>query len=304
MKEDSPTKSSGRAGRFKKKLVSLEELREEAPLIRAKLAPFLELFSSSQLSQVDFTACYILLYLSHRYPGTWPGAMKSKETTVGPKLADLPFQFERNVQKRLAPETRLFDVFNNFALKSTPLSVNRTLLSWKRGDYELIQMFRIPGPREVLEQQIEAKRCVTTICDERNAQYILGERDALSFCLHDLIHADHFYHHNESFEGQLGFYGLLYETFGFFDLSREEFKHEFEYLISDMNAYPIHLLKCLKSAMVHYFNEEHFLNWVESVNGPQELRLMNSPAYNPHSMDQKLISWLLQFRKPSKRHFP
>ena len=71
-------------------------------------------------------------------------------------------------------------------------------------------MFRIPRPEEVLNQQKQGRRCVTVILDpEKAKKFILGERDALGFTMHDLIHADHFYHNNQCYQGQLGFYGFL-----------------------------------------------------------------------------------------------
>jgi hypothetical protein len=88
-----PIKSSSRAGRFKKKLVSEDELLKEAPLIVARLAPFLSL----NLNQSEFTACYILVYLSHRFPGSWLGSLSGKQKIGGHPWHSLPFQFEPNI---------------------------------------------------------------------------------------------------------------------------------------------------------------------------------------------------------------
>lgn len=295
MSHSSPNKSSGRAGRFKKKLVSEAELLKEAPEMAKKLVPFQELYTSGELTQAEFTACYILLFLSHRFPGNWLGAKQSSnESSIKLKLKDLPFSFEPNIQKRL-PET-LGEVFSQYTLKSTPLAVNRAVLEWANGRYGLELMFRIPRPEEVLDQQKRGRRCVTAIIDSRLSTYILGERDALSFIMHDLIHADHFYYHNGCYEGQLGFYGLLDKTISHFDLSNEEFASEFEYLIADMNAYAIHLMKCLKSAMVHYFSEAYYIEWLKSLNPPHAMYELNTENYSPVDMDHEILNWLDQFR--------
>lgn len=305
MKEHSSIKTSGRAGRFKKKLVSEEVLRNEASSILAQAAPFQDLLASSKICHTDFTALYIILYLSHRYPGTWLGSKQSSQKIAGVLLKDLPLTFEPNISDRLKEVETLPEIFAQFALKSTPLAVNRALTSWWSGKYQLELMFRIPSPWEVLEQQIEAKRCVTTLLDRRIEKYILGERDSLSFTMHDLIHADHFFYHNNCFEGQLGVYGLLHKTYAYFDLSHKEFAAEFEYLISDMNAYAIHLLKCLKSAMIHYFNEDYFRGWAQLVNPPKSIYLLNTSDYHPEVMDQEILDWLKLFvSTSSKRHFP
>ena len=291
MTEDSPTKSSSRAGRFKKKLVTLDALTLEAPVMLAKVAPLQNL-----LSGADFVAAYIIMYLAHRYPGNWLGSKKDTKKLPGIPWRELPFTFEPNIQKRLENIHSLNEIFANFALKSTPETVNRAVLEWNAGKYGLELMFRIPSPSEVLNQQKLGRRCVTAIVDKRMGSYILGERDALSFIMHDLIHADHFYYHNECFVGQLGFYGLLDKTISYFDLTNEKFASEFEYLIADMNAYPIHLLKCLKSAMVHYFNEAYYLEWLKPLNAPRGMFLLNSPDYTG-AMDAEILSWLDQFRQ-------
>ena len=296
MEVKSPIKSSSRAGRFKKKLVSETDLLKEAPIIQARLAPFHDLFSSSQITQADFTACYLIVFLSYRFPGTWPGAKKNSEVLSGINWRDLPFEFEKNVLERLKDTNSLTEIFTNFALKSTPLAVNRAILEWSYGNYKLEQMFRIPGPREVLNQQKLGRRCVTTLLDNRISRLILNERDALSFTMHDLIHADHFYHNNISYNGQLGFYGLLDKTFDYFNLKNEKFSAEFEYLIADMNAYPVHLLKCLKSAMVHYFDEDYYRGWLLSLSAPAALFALNTKDYLAH-MDQEVLSWLDSFRQ-------
>lgn len=291
-----PNKSSSRAGRFKKKLVSPEVLITETLPIQAKLAPFHDLLISSKISQADFTACYLIIYLSHRFPGTWLGSSMAQEKKSGPAWRELPFEFEPNILKRLEKVDSLYSLFAGFAFKSTPLAVNRAILEWADGRYGLEQMFRIPSPAEVLSQQKSGRRCVTTIIDQRISRYILGERDALSFTMHDLIHADHFYHHNDCYQGQMGFYGLLDKTINFFDLSHQAFTTEFEYLIADMNAYAIHLLKCLKSAMVHYFSEEYYRAWLSPLDPPPFIFQLNTKNYIPELMDAQILRWLDNFR--------
>jgi hypothetical protein len=184
------------------------------------------------------------------------------------------------------------EIFANYALKSTPFAVNRAILEWSYGNYGLELMNRIPMPIEVLNQQKRGRRCVTTIVDHRISKYILGERDALSFTMHDLIHADHFYHNNECYQGQLGVYGLLASSIDYFDLSNDKFAAEFEYIIADMNAYAIHLLKCLKSAMVHYFSIDYFNSWCSLISAPAELYTLNSADYVPAEMDAVILRWL------------
>lgn len=291
MQLNSPNKSSSRAGRFKKKLVSPAVLQEETPILLEKL-PLLK----ERLTGANFAAAYIILYLAKRFPGTWLGSKKEFKPAPGPSWRELPFDFEPNIRKRLENVHSLQEIFSSFALKATPLAVNRAILEWSEGRYQLELMFRIPTPLEVLLQQKFGRRCVTAIIDKRISGYILGERDALSFMMHDLIHADHFYLNNECYKGQLGFYGLLEKTFSYFDLKNEKFAGEFEYVIADMNAYAIHLLKCLKSAMIHYFDQNYFESWARMIEAPQEFFLLNSTDYIPEKMDAPILEWLDQFR--------
>jgi len=292
--------TSSRSGRFKKKLVSLDELKNEAPLIEEKMQKFLQAFRKNEITPVEFCSIYILTILAHRYPFHFLGQKHSSQTQphhLHFKCADLdlvPF-----IKSKIGHLT-LGELLSSYSLRSTPQTVNRALLKWSTGEYPLVLMFRIPGPYEVLDQQTTGKRCVTVLTESKHTEkYILGERDTLSFTMHDLIHADHFYQDKEIFEGQLGFYGLLQEHKNYFLplCSHEKFYTEFEYLIADMNAYPIHSLKCLKSAVIHHHSEGVFQQWAEGFRVRDELLKLNSSQYIPQQEDEKILNWLKEFKK-------
>ncbi len=294
-------KNSSRAGRFKKKLVSPETLKLEAPVIEAGLAPLLSLHRQKSITDAELCALYVILYLSTRFPKAWLGAKRPAleiPHEMNFPVKNIPLRFEENIQKRL-PET-LGEIFNSFALKSTPETVNRSLLSWSMAAYPLILMFHIPRPEEVLEQQKEGKRCVTLLTKDLH-RFVLGERDPLSFIMHDLIHADHFYYHNECYEGQLSLYWFLdfclKENHFQELLENEDFKWELEYLISDMNAYAIHSLKCLKAALIHYHpeKEKYFEDWVEKTRLPG-LSKLSTLEYVPEKEDHLLLEAMRTYR--------
>jgi hypothetical protein len=293
-------KPSSRSGRFKKKLVSEEQLLIEAPLIEKKMIFYRELHQSKIISDCELCGIYLIYILSLRFPYSWLGSKRksiSSEHHLNFKLS--PTDFPPNIQTRINDLT-LGEIFNTFALKSTPESVNRAIIQWSMGHYPLELMFRIPGPLEVLDQQKNGRRCVTVLTKENQIKkFILGERDSLSFTMHDLIHADHFYFHNTCYFGQIALYGFLSDHRENFKelLGNPDFFSEFEYLIADMNAYAIHSLKCLKSAIIHYGSNEWFENWVKSFEVAEELLLLNSPAYVPELYDPKILEWLNQFRK-------
>ena len=310
MSTNLPTKSSSRAGRFKKKLVPEVFLEKEAPVIQAKMSQLIDELARNLISPAEFTAIYLLTVLANRLPGTWLGAKRSQVLTTNHNLnyalSDLKIEFEPNIQKRLANFTTVGELFQNFAFKSTPLTVNRSILNWSTGLYGLELMFRIPKPAEVLDQQKRGRRCVTVILEiEKAKKFILGERDALGFTMHDLIHADHFYHNNQCYQGQLGFYGFLdycmsQNHFGE-HLKTEAFEAEFEYLISDMNAYAIHLMKCFKSALLHYHNDGDFFfqSFCESLTLNElqfsAFKRLNSPEYESTHDDEILLEYLEQW---------
>lgn len=311
MKTQSPNKSSSRAGRFKKKLVSEEFLQEEAPIIAEKMKSFFDQFQSGTVSSAEFTAIYIITVLSFRNPGTWLGAKNLIPVTSTHNLSypieSLLPTFEPNIQRRLSGFKTIGEIFQYFAFKATPLSVNRSILGWSLTTYGLELMFRIPGPAEVLNQQKRGRRCVTVVLDKNKAsKFILGERDALGFTMHDLIHADHFYHNNHTYQGQLGFYGFLDHCMNLnhFDelLQNEKFESEFEYLIADMNAYAIHLMKCFKSALLHYHltPESYFINWLNQLDineiEKEALTSLNTESYDG-SKDLVLLNFLERFKQ-------
>jgi hypothetical protein len=311
MRPITPNKSSSRAGRFKKKLVSEAQLKIEAPVIEAKMSPFLAEYNRGLITDAELTSIYILTVLSHRHPTTWPGALRAPLQPLHQlKFPITRLSFEPQVMKRLERFTTIGEVFNHFALRSTPLPVNRALLAWSTGDYRLELMFSVPGPETVLRQQARGHRVVSVLAG--NSTFILGERDPLSFTMHDLIHADHFYHDNQCYEGQLGFYALLNYSMerGHFAglLEQSEFRREFEYLISDMNAYAIHMLKCLKAALSHY-HPGSFERWrgqlPMSEQQCQALLELNHTSYRPELHDPILLDWLAGIRAgESSRHLP
>jgi len=318
MSTNLPIKSSSRAGRFKKKLVPEVALEKEAPVIQERMNQILASLENKTISPAEFCAIYIIAVLSHRFPGTWLGSKRSEVLCPEDKLTfllkDLPCEFEPNIQKRLTGLATIGEVFQAYAFKSTPLTVNRSVINWSNGLYGLEMMFHIPRPEEVLNQQKQGRRCVTVVLDiKRASKYILGERDALGFTMHDLIHADHFYHNNQCYQGQLGFYGLLDSCMALNHFSEHlinpDFESEFEYLISDMNAYAVHLMKCFKSALTHYHeNGDHFFqSWLAKL-GLDSIELEALTKLNSENYEDKddaiILAVLSRYQFSRNLHLP
>ena len=150
---------------------------------------------------------------------------------------------------------------NGYELKSAlqfirvkPLSEAclRSLCLLAEPEFPIVILNHIPKPRELLDYQLLGKRILTFNEDfEAWPASLNNERDFLSFVIHDLIHADHFFKDNKNTLGQLGFYHFIESIWAHKSLQDlcldTRFKKGIEYIISDMNSHPLHLLKTLRA---------------------------------------------------------
>ena len=247
-----------RNGSYKKIFLTPDELSPHRDFLASNIAAL----KTHSLSEADFTAFYILLYLRIKHPKNWlqkKSQVRSLEINVSSLgtniLTHLPESFNlTNWEKEKLKDVTTFTLFSSYNLKGIPDSINRTMVNWYLGFWKIKMLEYIPSSRKLLRLQVENTRCITLITDpDALTSLVLETRDPLSFVLHDLMHADHFFSHSESLKGQLGFYHLLNSIYDQPQLKKvlsddQQFKKEFEYVASDMNAYVIHLFKCLKSA--------------------------------------------------------
>lgn len=155
---------------------------------------------------------------------------------------------------RLDPEMDLQNFLNTVRIKPLPESALRSLFFLGQKNYPLLITASEPTPFELLEIQIKGHRVITF--DDRPQlwpQKLYGERDPLSFIIHDLIHADHFFKDTKQHQGQIGFYKFVDKIKNDDHLLKlfenDNFKKGFEYIISDMNAHPVHLFQTLKALL-------------------------------------------------------
>ncbi|MBC7466656.1 MAG: hypothetical protein H7256_11750 [Bdellovibrio sp.] len=144
---------------------------------------------------------------------------------------------------------------NLYRIKPIPESALRSLFKLGHKNYPLIVTEHEPEPFELFQIQIGGKRVITF--NENYQQWatkLYGTRDPLSFILHDLIHADHFLKDEKIHQSQIGFYKLMDKIKNDSQLEKlflkMKFKSGFEYIISDMNAHPVHLFQTLR-ALLH-----------------------------------------------------
>ncbi len=246
-----------RNGSYKKILLSPDSLVKELPYLQQNAQ---ELFHAP-LKDFQLCTLTVLLFLRVRHPKNWlqKKSSLSADSASGLLLDYIPATFALNEwEKEKLSGISFEELFLNFNLKGIPLSVNRTMINWIRCNWKIKLLTHIPSPRELLNLQVENSRCITLINNPAELNtLVLSARDPLSFVLHDLMHADQFFNQHESLKGQLGFYGKVQQIYDQEILKQslkrdKQFRKEFEYVVSDMNAYVIHLFKCFKSAFMKY----------------------------------------------------
>jgi hypothetical protein len=281
-----------RSGSYKKILIA-EDLLGQG---REALIKNIEILLNLGLEDYELCALYILLFLRLRHPKNW--LQKKQDFKIDhdqKKILDLiPNEFNLTPwEKEKLAGISYNDLFNFYNLKGIPLAVNRTMLNWANGNWKVALLTHIPSPRELLRMQVKNTRCITlTVNPHEIDRLVLSSRDPLSFVLHDLHHAGHFFSQIESQKGQLGFYSLVEKVYDQPLLKKSlkgdsQFKSEFDYVVSDMNAYVIHLFKCFKSAFVRTdaSNEDPlFPQLLEWWNMPPQVALaahkLNTPDFH------------------------
>lgn len=277
-----------RSGSYKKILLNPDFLKSKLPYLQKNV----EILFKSQLTPIELCTLYILLFLRVRHPENWLqkkcSHLSSQNTKTLMSLIPEEFQLTEWEKQKLS-YLNCEDLFLNHNLKGIPQSVNHTMLKWMNGEWDIELFTHIPVPRELLRLQSRKKRCITLINDPQElGSLVRSSRDPLSFVLHDLMHADQFFSQEESLKGQLGFYAKIEQVYDRSELltslkKNRQFKTEFEYVVSDMNAYVIHLFKCLKSAFIKY-DDKLFLDLLEWWQMPDTVKgaahKINTPAFS------------------------
>lgn len=286
-----------RQGSYKKVLIAEGLLGPH----RDSLIKNVNALTQNDLSPFEICSLYILLFLRIRHPKNWLQKKSHfKNASCEKKILDfIPESFHLNDwEKEKLKDLSLIDLFSHYNLKGIPQAVNRTMMNWHSGLWSIVLLTYIPGPRELLRMQVANSRCVTITTDpEEIDKLVLSSRDPLSFVLHDLHHADHFFNNTESLKGQLGFYRLVEKIYDQPQLkqtmkSDRQFKSEFDYVVSDMNAYVIHLFKCFKSAFIKSDKESNndlfsqiIYWWDMPKHVSQSAYRLNTPDFNQADED-------------------
>ncbi len=142
------------------------------------------------------------------------------------------------------PNSPALKLLNSHTLRKVSLRVNRSLVAWSEGKYNLLFTENVPSPMEVLEMQSLGKRIVSV------PKVPTNNKTPYEFVIHDLEHADRFFYDPMLHFAQVKFFSSLNNLIKqqlFTELRlNENFEQKFNYLISDMNSHPMHMLQYLK----------------------------------------------------------
>lgn len=266
-----------RSGRFRHRLLDDTFLKEQSAQAFKSLQPFFAGWKLGTLSDAEMAAVYVAVFSFLRRPQDFLGGTHNEfPSPVTSNCKQLSSRSFAEILRSTLPDSlasmkslKRFEVDQDFlsflcrhSLRSIPISVMRSLLSWHQKTYPLSLWTTIPSPEEVLQLQVGGQRCVSMFIEESEfSQLALDGRDAFGFLIHDLIHADHFFHDPENALAQIQFSQKLQVLWqqGFLQerlLADAEFKEEFYYLMSDMNSVPLHLLKTLKAQLLAHMKRQ------------------------------------------------
>jgi hypothetical protein len=244
--------------------ITPEYLKAEACVMFPKIAMLKETFEQGKINGPEFAGLYIASYLEHRYPSRWLVSVgKDPCPELDPSLLclyDLPdgvLPLAPNVRKRLPPRPTVRTLFDG-SLYSVPSAASWALSRWIRGDLPLDMLLYMPSAQEVFHMQCQGRRCVSVLTERSYLESVIDGRDMPEFTIHDLIHGHRFFSSPSLRDSQLGFLRAMRSIVdmgmlrGLLDAD-PEFRNEFDYLIADMNASSVHLVRTLYLAD-HIFN--------------------------------------------------
>lgn len=304
-----------RPGRFRHRLLETPFLKQHSTELTGALAPFIGMYRRGALENFEIAAIYILVFSFFRRPGDFLGGPHGKfsfsctssgitsDEVISVLRQHLPVSLrDKKILSRLESPQSFMKTFTALSWRSIPLAVPRALRAWQSGEYPLELLTMVPSPEYVLQMQAQGKRCVSMLIRREEIENLVEEgRDVLGFLVHDLIHADHFFSDPVRAQAQILFSQKLQEVFYLPQIQRlaqvdEVFKSEFNYLMSDMNSVPLHLLKTLKAVLLGHFKrarEEVFSTPLCSSKEQEFLELLQV-SLSPWNLDE--VSWQAALR--------
>lgn len=226
-----------RLGRYNKKFFEARDTQSWAQSFLPRIQTPLTQLTQSQITPAEFCALYIELFLIDRF-GSHSHSSKLPKGLL-----------------QLKNESSTLSSWATLGFRGIKLATNRSLIEWQNQNYPLTLYFNIPKPSEILKLQAFGKRCVSALITlDQIPAFSQLDRDPVSFLIHDLIHADQFFFKNQAYLAQRVlcylFYCLYEEAhWNVYFTYSPKLESQLNYIFSDMNSHPIHILKVLKSCL-------------------------------------------------------
>lgn len=224
--------------------------------------------------QINQLTLWILSTLCLRRPKNWLAQVMPLESNVSfafdskIKVYDLFQTAGIGWSDKISKDLGLSEFCNQIKIKPLPKTAHSALFHFQQRNYPMIITQSEPSPYELLDIQIGGKRVVTFEPNFKLWPDLMYEkRDPLSFWIHDLIHAEHFFESDLKKHSQIAFYKFAKDVSDLPSiqnlLQSEAFAEKFHYIISDMNSHPLHLMVTLK-AVIHLETQNNLV-WEEIV---------------------------------------
>lgn len=180
----------------------------------------------------------------------------------------------------------LYEVLQEFDLLCIPYGIQRGLLGWLNEPTQMDLSCEVVTPLRMLQVQATGRRIVTSFFAEEDLRKLHQGKEACEFLLHDLEHADKFFHQTQTHQLQTQFFSRLltaYQDGAFSDrlLQDATFQAQFDYVMADMNSHPAHLEKYFTAIC---------LNSLLRAEGKSERQTLSEIG------QKKLNSWRTMFR--------
>lgn len=246
-------------GKFKKVLISYDDLKKESKYLHPFLKEIHLLEKEHRLKDWEIVFLFLLLYLKHRSkkyvvnenPNFLKLSVSPQEIQESIKIKELPTSLKDLLSENDTCGT-LFEYLISKRFLKIPGEIKECILHWAMGDYSIFLTHSVPSPMDVLCIQAEGNRMITlSYTHSIEGNLMPGNRDAFEFVLHDLSHAHTFFNSYYNPLGQIQFFKNLTKKWNYLRpyLKDLEFQKKIEYLQSDMNSHPEHLRSYLRAIL-------------------------------------------------------
>lgn len=272
-----------RKGRYRFQMIEEEQLNKWAEPLSRLFELWQREVKEGNLAPWDFVARYLLIFVFLNRPHEkWSKQGHKKDFD---RLGRMNHQVKEafggvlnedhlNQWEKCSPW-----IYGDLAnLRGVPEKVLRSLRGWREGSFDLFLIHFIPSAKELLAFQVQGKRCVTALVtsDQIKIPAETG-RDVWSFCLHDLLHASHFFadaKQNSSQKYLASFFLEAWEQPLFQSwLSKDpQFAADFTYVAADMNAHPVYIFLSFYAKVLEYFKRQKGYSTAEVLSFAEELQ--------------------------------